>query len=115
MQQRAEEYQGEERKVTFVRRYDDRLWAYCRTRFQQRWELAKPQRAIPQGVMHEGEFGWWFPDVWVADFVDRFGAELRSRVGPADFEVRAAKLERLGEALEQTTSMRRASRRSEAA
>jgi hypothetical protein len=100
-QEPVEEYQGAERDATFVRKFDDRLWDYCCGRFEDRWAGQKRARTIPHYV-HEGETGWWFPTVWIADFTDRFGTEIRTKLGPADFDARAeiaARLSaRIGEA-----------------
>lgn len=78
MKQELEQYQGLERDQAFVRRFDDRLWAYCRKRFRARW----PKRNVPQGVQHEGEHGWWFPSSWVSDYIDENGRDLRSPYMP---------------------------------
>jgi hypothetical protein len=76
MAQEIERYQGIEVQQRFVPKSEDRLWAYCVMRFKQRW--AGKQRAIPAGVRSDsGDFGWWFPEVWVADYVDSHGVTLQ--------------------------------------
>lgn len=89
-QQEVETYQGLEREQEFVRKFDDRLFTFCVARHKQRWEGKK---AIPSGVRHKGEEGWWFPKSWSMDFADRFGAELRTKRKPPDFEQRARQIE----------------------
>lgn len=73
--ERPEEYQGAERDVSFVRRFDDRLYGYCCQRFRQRW--AGRRKSVPD-IQHEGERGWFFPKVWIQDFLDRHGSQIRS-------------------------------------
>jgi hypothetical protein len=70
-QGRAEEYQGQERAVTFVARADWMLWQYCQTRFDNRWNDG---RRIPASFQHEGRVGWWFPTMWIQDFAEKHSA-----------------------------------------
>lgn len=69
----AEEYQGIERDVVFVARSDRRLWEHCAAMFRKRWAHAKPSRR-PASMHHNGSYGWWFPKIWVRDFLDTHGS-----------------------------------------
>jgi hypothetical protein len=96
VQLETEQYQGLERDQSFVRKFDDRLFSFCRTKHRERWA---GKRRVPVGVYHEGEEGWWFPTVWVADFTDRFGTDLRTRVWAGDTDARIAAVNRVVAAL----------------
>jgi hypothetical protein len=91
-------YEGAERHQMFVKRYErnpnlgaqtprggydqrpyrmSEQWSYCVGRHRDYWRARGfKDRCVPH-YRHEGEDGWWFPEVWVVEYVQ---AKQRKRL-----------------------------------
>ena len=68
MSGKLETYEGMERTQAFVARRNAGLWAYCKRRHREYWlSRGVKHRAIPD-CQHEGERGWWFPELWTTEY-----------------------------------------------